>query len=362
MPVDLNKTNAIKFRYDEVMSSISDPAVIADTTRYLALTKELGELENKVQTIKRYEACIQKMKDAEELLGSSSESDIHELALMELEEAKAEFPVVEEELLLILAEKDPRDERNVIMEIRAGAGGEEAALFADTLLKMYKGFCIRQGFSVEMIDCNETELGGFKEVVVEISGKGAYSKFKFESGVHRVQRVPVTESGGRVHTSTATVAVLPEADPTEVKINPEDLKIDTYRASGAGGQHVNRTDSAIRITHLPSGIVVQCQDERSQHKNRDKAMAVLQSRLWELESGKAKDAEDSERRSQVGTGDRSERIRTYNYHQGRVTDHRIGLTLYKLEEILGGDLDEIINALTVAAASDKLGSASNEED
>ena len=276
-------------------------------------------------------------------------------------ENKDKIEVLEKELLLLMAPGDPRDNRSVIMEIRAGAGGEEAALFADTLFKMYKGYCMRKGFDTEIIDLNATDLGGIKEIVFEIKGKGAYSKFKFESGVHRVQRVPVTESGGRIHTSTATVAVLPEAEATDVVINPDDLRIDRYRASGAGGQHVNRTDSAIRITHIPTGLVVQCQDERSQYKNKDKAMAVLQSRLWELANSSAKDKEDSERRSQVGTGDRSERIRTYNYHQGRVSDHRIGLTLYKLEEILAGDLDEIINSLTVAAASDSLGQASDED-
>lgn len=361
MAVDFEKINSIVNRYDEILSTISDPGVIEDTGRYLSLTKELGELEEKVTKINEYKKCKEQIEEALLILDDSSSKELHELAQEELNEAKSRVDVLEEELVVLLAEKDPRDDRNVIMEIRAGAGGEEAALFSDTLLKMYKGYCLRLGFSLEIIDANETELGGFKEVTCEIKGKGAYSKLKFESGVHRVQRVPVTESGGRVHTSTSTVAVLPEAEPTDVVINPEDLKIDRYRASGAGGQHINRTDSAIRITHLPTGLVVQCQDERSQHKNKDKAMAVLQSRLWEMVLNSVKSATDAERRSLVGTGDRSERIRTYNYHQGRVSDHRIGLTLYRLEEILAGDLEEIVNNLTIAEASDNW-TASDSED
>ncbi|MBO7452731.1 MAG: peptide chain release factor 1 [Clostridiales bacterium] len=361
MAIDKEKTSSLLARYDEIMSTMSDPSVAADTKRYLELNKELGELEDKVSKIKEYDHCQNEIKDCLEMLESPEDKEMHDFYTRELNEAKERSALLESELLVLLADKDPRDDRNVIMEIRAGAGGEEAALFADTLLKMYKGYCMRKGFEAEMIDSNETELGGFKEVTIEIRGKGAYSRFKFESGVHRVQRVPVTESGGRVHTSTATVAVLPEAEATDVKINPEDLRIDRYRASGAGGQHVNRTDSAIRITHIPTGIVVQCQDERSQYKNKDKAMAVLQSRLWEMANSEAKNAEDSVRRSQVGTGDRSERIRTYNYHQGRVSDHRIGLTLYKLEEILSGDLDEIINALTVANASDGFSNSDDED-
>lgn len=361
MAIDREKTSAIVARYDEIMSSMGDPSITSDTQRYLALNKEMGELEDKVTKIREYDECQKTIEEALEMLGIPEDRELHELYTQELNDAKKRSEILEEELMILLADKDPRDDRNVIMEIRAGAGGEEAALFADTLFKMYKGYCMRKGFDTEIIDLNATDLGGIKEIVFEIKGKGAYSKFKFESGVHRVQRVPVTESGGRIHTSTATVAVLPEAEAADVVINPEDLRIDRYRASGAGGQHVNRTDSAIRITHLPTGLVVQCQDERSQYKNKDKAMAVLQSRLWEMANSSAKDKEDSERRSQVGTGDRSERIRTYNYHQGRVSDHRIGLTLYKLEEILAGDLDEIINSLTVADASDSLGQASDED-
>lgn len=361
MAVDFEKVNAIVNRYDEILSTISDPGVIEDTGRYLSLTKELGELEEKVSKINEYKNCQMQIEEALAILDDSSSKELHELAQEELDDAKSNIGILEEELIVLLKDKDPRDDRNVIMEIRAGAGGEEAALFSDTLLKMYKGYCLRMGFSLEVIDANETELGGYKEVTCEIKGKGAYSKLKFESGVHRVQRVPVTESGGRVHTSTSTVAVMPEAEATDVTINPDDLKIDRYRASGAGGQHINRTDSAIRITHLPTGLVVQCQDERSQHKNKDKAMAVLQSRLWEMALSSAKSATDAERRSLVGTGDRSERIRTYNYHQGRVSDHRIGLTLYRLEEILAGDLEEIVNSLTIAEASDTWTGSTEEE-
>ncbi len=355
MKPDQHKTDSIKARYDELIAAMSDPAVVADNERYMNMSRELGELTEKVETIKAWEKACEDEREALELL-ELGDSEMHELASEQLDQAKAERAQAEEKLLVLLSERDPRDERSVIIEIRAGAGGEEAALFADTLFKMYKGYAMRMGYTADVVDYNDTELGGYKELVFEIEGKGAYSRFKFESGVHRVQRVPVTESGGRVHTSTATVAVLPQAEASDVVIDPKDLRIDRYRASGAGGQHVNRTDSAIRITHIPTGIVVQCQDERSQYKNKDKAMAVLQSRLWEMTRGAEKDALDSERRSQVGTGDRSERIRTYNYHQGRVTDHRIGLTLYKLEEILAGDLDEIIDALIIDAASKKAGS------
>ena len=302
--------------------------------------------------VQEYFDAKEEVSEALELLKDGDE-DIKALANEQLASGKKALEESEKELLTMLQEKDPRDDRSVIMEIRAGAGGEEAALCAATLYKMYQGYAARHGFSISVVDYNDTELGGYKEIVFEVNGQGAYSRLKFESGVHRIQRVPVTESGGRIHTSTATVAVLPEADATDVVINPEDLKIDRYRSSGAGGQHINKTSSAIRITHLPTGIVVQCQDERSQFANKDKAMAVLQSRLWAMAKSGDKDAEDQTRREQVGTGDRSERIRTYNYHDGRVTDHRIGLTLYKLDGILGGDLDEIVDALTVDLAAKK---------
>ncbi|MBQ7274578.1 MAG: peptide chain release factor 1 [Clostridiales bacterium] len=352
MPLDETKASSITSRYDELMSSLSDPAVVSDQDRYLKLSKELAEITPKAEAVKRYFNAKEEVSEALELLKDGDE-DIKALANEQLASGKKALEESEKELLTMLQEKDPRDDRSVIMEIRAGAGGEEAALCAATLYKMYQGYAARHGFSISVVDYNDTELGGYKEIVFEVNGQGAYSRLKFESGVHRIQRVPVTESGGRIHTSTATVAVLPEADATDVVINPEDLKIDRYRSSGAGGQHINKTSSAIRITHLPTGIVVQCQDERSQFANKDKAMAVLQSRLWAMAKSGDKDAEDQTRREQVGTGDRSERIRTYNYHDGRVTDHRIGLTLYKLDGILGGDLDEIVDALTVDLAAKK---------
>ena len=352
MAVNEAKIAMICARYDEITASMADPAVVSDPSRFAKMSIELGELAEKMEIINKYKAAIASQDEALEIL-DSGESEMYDLAREELAQAKIDIEDAERELVEILADKDPRDDRNVIIEIRGGAGGEESALFAGDLFKMYKGYAALRGYSVEVVDYNETELGGYKELVFEIDGRGAYSRFKFESGVHRVQRVPVTESGGRVHTSTATVAVLPQAEPEDVVIDPNDLRIDRYRASGAGGQHVNRTDSAIRITHIPTGLVVQCQDERSQYKNKDKAMAVLQSRLWEMQRTKEKDALDSDRKAQVGTGDRSERIRTYNYHEGRVTDHRIGLTLYKLDKILNGDLDEIIDAMTIAMAAEK---------
>ena len=352
MPLDETKAASILSRYDELVSSASDPSVISDQDRYLKLTRELKDLSVKADAVRKYFQAKKQIEESLELLKDPDE-DIRKLASEQLSEGKKDLQESEEALVVMLADKDPRDDRSVIMEIRAGAGGEEAALCAATLYKMYQGYAAGRGFGINVVDYNDTELGGYKEIVFEVTGQGAYSRLKFESGVHRIQRVPVTESGGRIHTSTATVAVLPEAEATDVVINPEDLKIDRYRASGAGGQHINKTSSAIRITHIPTGLVVQCQDERSQFANKDKAMAVLQSRLWAMAKSGDKDAEDRQRREQVGTGDRSERIRTYNYHDGRVTDHRIGLTLYKLDSILGGDLDEIIDALTVDLAARK---------
>ena len=287
------------------------------------------------------------MEEAKELL-SSSDKELKELAEEELSESKEDIERLGEELKILLLPVDPNDERNVIVEIRGGAGGEEAALFAGVLYRMYSMYAESRRWKTEIISANETELGGFKEVSFMIEGEGAYSRLKFESGVHRVQRVPETETQGRIHTSTVTVAVLPEAEDVEVEINPADLQIDTFRSSGAGGQHINKTESAIRITHIPTGVIVECQDERSQHKNREKAMKVLRSRLYEAKQAEQNDQIASQRRSQVGTGDRSERIRTYNYPQGRVSEHRIGLTLYRLEAILNGDLDEIVDALITA--------------
>jgi peptide chain release factor 1 len=316
--------------------------------------KEYSGLEEIVLKYREYKKIQKDMDEAKELLESKIDKDFRELVESEFHMAKDKIEEVSDELKILLLPKDPNDERSVIVEIRGGAGGEEAALFAGDLFRMYTRYAERNHWKVEMLSSNPTEIGGFKEVIFSIDAKGAYSRLKYESGVHRVQRVPTTESGGRIHTSTVTVAVLPEVEEVDIDINPVDLQIDTYRAGGAGGQHINKTESAIRITHIPSGIVVTCQDERSQHKNKDKAMKVLRSKLYDM----AQEEQDSEvaeaRRSQVGTGDRSERIRTYNYPQGRVTDHRINLTLYKIESIIDGDLDEIIDALSTIDQTKKL--------
>ena len=297
---------------------------------------------------------MQKERDSLEILNDNSDPELKELAQLELEEAKEKIEELSEQLKILLLPKDPNDERNVIVEIRGGAGGEESALFSAVLFRMYSMYAEKRGYKIEIINANETELGGYKEISFMINGEGAYSRFKYESGVHRVQRVPETESQGRVHTSTTTVAVLPEAEDVELEINPADLKIDTFRSSGAGGQHINKTSSAIRITHIPTGTVVECQDERSQYKNKDKALKVLKSRLLKEKQDAQANEIAADRKSQVGTGDRSERIRTYNYPQGRLTDHRIGLTLYKLEDILNGNLDEVIDALVTADRAEKL--------
>lgn len=354
MAIDRSKTDLIKAKYEELTGTMSDPAVAGDHAEYMKYSKELGAIEPQYRAILAYEACEKEIEDLLAILEGEAGADdeMREFANAELSENKAKIEVLEKELLLLMAPGDPRDNRSVIMEIRGGAGGEESALFAGDLFKMYRGYAALKGYEVSIVDSSPTELGGYKEIIFSVEGNRAYSRLKFESGVHRVQRVPVTESGGRIHTSTATVAVLPEADPTDVVINPKDLRIDLFRSSGAGGQHINKTTSAIRITHIPTDIVVTCQDERSQFQNKAKAMAVLQSRLWAMARESDSNAENDARRSQVGTGDRSERIRTYNYHQGRVTDHRIGLTLYRLNDILAGDLDEIVDALTLAQAAD----------
>ena len=308
--------------------------------------KEHKELSPVVEKFREYTAAKNSEEEAKELLEAGGlDKDFKDLVEEEYLAAKEDIARISEELKILLLPKDPNDDRNVIVEIRGGAGGEESALFAHSLFRMYSMYAEAKRFKVDVINLNETELGGCKEVSFMIEGEGAYSRFKYESGVHRVQRVPETESSGRIHTSTVTVAVLPEAEDVEIDINPADLQIDTYRSSGAGGQHINKTESAIRITHLPTGLVVECQDERSQFKNKDKAMKVLRSRLYEMEQAKQTEAIASDRKAQVGTGDRSERIRTYNYPQGRVTDHRIGLTLYKIEQILNGDLDEVVDSL-----------------
>ena len=350
-----DRIEVFETRYEEINQRLYDPAVVSDPDVYRELMKEsknLLPIVEKYREYKKAEACE---AEAKQLLNEGGlDKDFREMVETELEQAREDLKVTAEELKILLLPKDPNDDRNVIMEIRGGAGGEEAALFCATLFRMYSMYAELRGWKTELVNANETELGGFKEVSFMISGEGAYSRLKYESGVHRVQRVPETEAQGRIHTSTVTVAVLPEAEDVEIDINPGDLQIDTYRASGAGGQHINKTDSAIRITHLPTGLVVECQDERSQYKNKDKAMKVLKSRLLEAKQMEQDSALAAERRSQVGTGDRSERIRTYNYPQGRLTDHRIGLTIYRLDDMLNGNIDEVIDALITADRAAKL--------
>ena len=342
-------------RYNELEKRMYEPDVVSDPDRYREVMREYASIEPVVKKYREYQSAQQTIEDSLMILDdASSDDELRELASIELDDAKRRLPDLEEELKILLLPKDPNDERNVIVEIRGGTGGEESSLFAYDLYRMYSMYAERRGYKIEVINLNETGLGGYKEVSFIVSGDGAYSRFKFESGTHRVQRVPKTESSGRIHTSAATVAVLPEADDVEIDINPNDLEIDTFRSSGAGGQHINKTSSAIRITHKPTGMVVECQDERSQYKNKDKAMKVLKSRLLKIEQDKQHEAIASDRRSQVGSGDRSEKIRTYNYPQSRVTDHRIGLTLYKLDEIMNGDLDEIIDALVTAQRAEQL--------
>lgn len=353
----LEKLKAIEEKYTELEQKMQQPEVYSDPAAYAKLAREQKEITPVVEAYRRYEKCAAAVEEAKELL---ADPDLKDMAQEELEENKAMMEQIEEEIKLLLLPHDPNDSKNVIIEIRGGAGGEEAALFAGNLYRMYTMYAESRRWKSEIASINETELGGIKEVSFIIEGDGAYSRLKFESGVHRVQRVPDTEASGRIHTSTVTVAVLPEMEEVDFEINPADLQIDTFRSSGAGGQHVNKTESAIRITHIPTGTVVECQDERSQHKNRERAMKILVSRLYEAEQEKQNAEYAAQRKSQVGTGDRSERIRTYNYPQGRVTDHRIGLTLYKLEQVLNGDLDEIIDALVTADQAEKL-RASEEE-
>lgn len=353
----LEKLKGIKERYEQLTALLSDPAVIGDQNRYRELSKEQAGLTDIVSAYDEYMAADAEIESCKAMLEEADDAAMREMIHEELNGLSAKEHELSEQLKVMLLPKDPNDDKDVIIEVRAGTGGEEAALFGADLLRMYTRYAERHGYKAELMNENYTEKGGVKEVVLSLQGKGAYSRMKFESGVHRVQRVPETESQGRIHTSAATVAVLPEAEDVEVDINPNDLQIDTYRSGGAGGQHVNKTESAIRITHIPTGLVVQCQDERSQHKNRDKAMRVLKSRLLELCQSKAAEAEADERKSQVGSGDRSERIRTYNFPQSRVTDHRIGLTLYKLEAFLDGDMDEVIDALILAERTRQLSSA-----
>jgi peptide chain release factor 1 len=347
----LEKLIAIEEKYQSLEKRMQEPDVYTDPVLYARLAREQKEIQPVVEAYRRYDKACRDMESAKELI---SDPDFREMAQEDYETALSEMERMEEDLKILLLPRDPNDNKNVIIEIRGGAGGEEAALFAYNLYRMYTMYAESKRWKSEIANLNETELGGIKEVSFIIEGDGAYSRFKFESGVHRVQRVPETEASGRIHTSTVTVAVLPEMEEVDFEINPADLQIDTFRSSGAGGQHVNKTESAIRITHLPTGMTVECQDERSQYKNRDRAMKILISRLYEEERRRQNEQFAAERKSQVGTGDRSERIRTYNYPQGRVTDHRIGLTLYKIEQVLNGALDEIIDALVMADHAEKL--------
>ena len=341
-----NKLETVVNRYEQIGIELTRPDVASNNELFRKLMKEHSELTPIVEKYREYTSAVTAEKDALEILAEAgSDKELKELAEEELKTAKENIAVFSDELKILLLPKDPNDEKNVIVEIRGGAGGEEAALFAGSLYRMYTMYAESRRWSTVVVNANETELGGYKEISFMIEGAGAYSRFKYESGVHRVQRVPDTETQGRIHTSTVTVAVLPEAEDVELEINPADLKIDTFRSSGAGGQHINKTSSAIRVTHIPTGTVVECQDERSQFKNKDKALKILRSRLLDEAQREHDEAIASDRKSQVGTGDRSERIRTYNYPQGRVTDHRIGLTLYKLDQILNGDMDEVVDSL-----------------
>ncbi len=351
----LDKLEQVEQRFEEISDKLCQPDVVSDMELYKKYMQEMKHLTPVVEKFREHKKALADEADARLMLEDSTlDAEFKEMAFEELESAKALVEQTHQELKILLLPRDPNDDKNVIVEIRGGAGGDEASLFANSLYRMYSMYAQAMGWNSEILAANETEVGGFKEISFMISGEGAYSRFKFESGVHRVQRVPETESQGRIHTSTVTVAVLPEAEEVDIQINPADLQIDTFRSSGAGGQHINKTESAIRITHLPTGTVVECQDERSQHKNRDKAMRILRSRILEAERERQAGEIAGERRSQVGTGDRSERIRTYNYPQGRMTDHRIGLTLYKLEAILNGSLDELIDALITADTAEKL--------
>ena len=347
-------------RFEELQAELSEPTVTNDTARFRKLMKEQNDLSEVVGAYREYKQAKKNIEDSLAMLDTESDEELRELAKEELAQGKADVECLEQKIKILLLPKDPNDEKNVIVEIRAGAGGDEAALFAAELFRMYQKYAETQRWKIDMMNLNESGIGGCKEVVFMIEGNGAYSKLKYESGVHRVQSIPVTESGGRIHTSTATVAIMPEAEEVDVQLDLNDCRFDVFRSSGNGGQCVNTTDSAVRLTHIPTGIVISCQDEKSQLKNRDKALKVLRSRLYELELEKAHDAEAAARKSQVGTGDRSEKIRTYNFPQGRLTDHRIGLTIYKLEKVMDGDIQEIIDACIAADQAAKLANMAGE--
>ena len=346
-----DKLEDVEKRYEELTKLISDPSIIAQNMQWQKLMKEHSQIEEVVTKYREYKKTIQTIEEAKQML---EDKELKELAEIEIQESKEKLPQIEEELKILLIPKDPNDDKNIICEIRAGAGGEEAALFAGTLFRMYSMYAEKKHWKVEILNENETGLGGYKEITFMITGKGVYSRLKFESGVHRVQRVPDTESSGRIHTSTATVAVLPEVGEVEIELNPSDIRMEVYRSSGAGGQHVNKTSSAVRLIHEPTGIVAECQTERSQVQNREYAMRMLRTRLYEIEQHKQDEELAKERKSQVGTGDRSEKIRTYNYPQGRITDHRIGFSIFQIEDFLNGNLDEMIDNLIASDRAEKL--------
>jgi peptide chain release factor 1 len=355
-----DKLEDLLIRFQEIEDEMMNPSVVNDQNRYKKIRKEHSDLSEIVAKYKEYKATQNSIEESLAMLEEESDEEMRELAKEELNDCKQLITKIEEELKVLLLPKDPNDDKNVIVEIRGGAGGDEAALFAAQLYRMYVMYAERNRWKIDMMNLNENGIGGFKEVIFMINGKGAYSKLKYESGVHRVQRVPVTESGGRIHTSTATVAIMPEAEEVDIELDMGDCKFDVFRSSGNGGQCVNTTDSAVRLTHIPTGIVISCQDEKSQLKNKDKAIRVLRSKLYELELEKAQSAEAEARKSQVGTGDRSEKIRTYNFPQGRVTDHRIKLTVHQLDEVMNGDLQEIIDSLTAADQAAKLSNLNEE--
>ncbi len=350
----IEKLEAIEERYEEITQKLSDPQVISDQQQFQKLAKAHSDLSDVVETFRTYRKVEQELRDTRAMLAEGLDAEMKELVEEERRRLEAEAARLESELKRLLLPKDPNDEKNVIVEIRGGTGGDEAALFAGDLFRMYSRYAERQGWRIELLSGNATELGGFKEVIFMVHGNGAYSRLKFESGVHRVQRVPTTEAGGRIHTSTATVAVLPEAEEVELEIDPNEIRVDVFRSSGPGGQSVNTTDSAVRITHVPTGLVVSCQDEKSQHKNKEKALRILRARLLDKLQQEQAQAMAAERKGQVGTGDRSERIRTYNFPQGRVTDHRIGLTLHQIDSILDGELQPLIDALAERDQADQL--------